>query len=292
MATSVETVIGTIPARSQRRSGRGFAQNKAGIFSAVVLAGLMILAVVGPFFMPYDPLVMDPTNSFAPPSAAHPFGTDEFGRDIMSRIIYGARISVGTAFLVVTIASLLGIPIGLIAGYFGGTIDAVLMRLIDAILAFPAILLAMTFIAVLGQGITNGVIAVTIVSIPAFARLIRVGTMQQKALEYVEAARCIGCTHARIMQRSILPNTLPAILPQIAINAGLAVLLEASLSFLGLGVKPPTPSWGQMLNAGRIYLYSSPWYGIFPGIFLSVLILSLNILADSLQRVLSRGRIP
>jgi ABC-type dipeptide/oligopeptide/nickel transport system permease subunit len=210
---------------------------------------------------------------------------------LLSRTIYGTRVSVGTALVVVIVASLIGAPLGLMAGYFGGAVDTVIMRLVDTILAFPAILLAMGLIAVLGAGATNGMIAVIIVSIPAFARLVRASTLQQKPLEYVEASRVIGASDARIMLRTLMPNCLAPLLVQVAINATWAVLLEAALSFLGLGVRPPTPSWGQMLNVSRNYLYNAPWYGLFPGVFLTVLVLSLNAFSDWLQKLLSRGRI-
>ena len=266
-------------------------ENWLGLISAIILSTLVLIAAAAPALSPYDPFVMTPKQAFEAPSGSHPFGTDEFGRDILSLVILGTRISVGTAVVVVIVASFLGVPLGLVAGYFGGKVDSIIMRVIDTILAFPAILLAMGLIAVMGQSATNGMIAVIIVSIPAFARLIRASTLQQKELEYVEAARVMGSRDLRIMLRTILPNCLPPLLVQIAINATWAVLLEAGLSFLGLGVKPPMPSWGQMLNISRNYLYRAPWYGLFPGVFLTVLVLSLNILADTLQRILSRGRI-
>jgi peptide/nickel transport system permease protein len=259
--------------------------------AGVTLLILVILAIAAPIVARYDPLVMSLGDTFQAPSAAHPFGTDEFGRDLLSRVVYGARVSVGTAAMVVVIASALGIPLGLLAGYFGGVADAVIMRMIDTLLAFPAIVLAMGLIAVLGTGATNGMIAVIIVSIPSFARLVRASTLQQKAQEYVMAARSIGASDARIIFRAILPNCLPPVLTQVAISASTAVLLEAGLSFLGLGVTPPTPSWGQMLNTARTFLYRSAWYGLFPGIFLTVLVLSLNILSDALQKRMSGGRI-
>jgi ABC-type dipeptide/oligopeptide/nickel transport system permease subunit len=263
----------------------------AAILAGLVLGVLAVIALLAPLVAPADPLVMTPHRAFEAPSAAYPFGTDEFGRDILSRVIFGTRISVGTAVIVVVMASSIGIPLGLAAGYFGGIVDSLIMRLIDTILAFPAILLAMGLIAVLGQSELNGMIAVIIVSIPTFARLVRANTLQQKGLEYVIAARAMGASDFRIIMRTLLPNCLPPLLPQIAINASFAVLLEASLSFLGLGPKPPTPSWGQMLNSGRIYLYRAPWYGFFPGVFLTSLVLALNILADALQRYLSHGKI-
>ncbi len=262
-----------------------------GIAAGATLLILVILALAAPVIARYDPLAMSLGDTFQAPSAAHLFGTDEFGRDLLSRVLFGARVSVGTAAIVVVIASALGIPLGLLAGYFGGVADAVIMRMIDTLLAFPAIVLAMSLIAVLGTGATNGMIAVIIVSIPSFARLVRASTLQQQAQEYVMAARSIGASDARIIFRAILPNCLPPVLTQVAISASTAVLLEAGLSFLGLGVTPPTPSWGQMLNTARNFLYRSAWYGLFPGIFLTILVLSLNIMSDSLQRRMSRGKI-
>lgn len=259
--------------------------------AGIALTFMVFLAVAAPLAATHDPLAMAPARAFQGPSRDFLMGSDEFGRDLFSRIVYGTRISLGTAAVVVVMASLIGIPLGLLAGYFGGVVDALIMRLVDAILAFPAILLAMGLIAVLGQGWANSMIAVIIVSIPAFARLVRATTLQQHNLEYVLAARAMGATDLRIMLRTILPNCIPSLLPQIAINASFAVLLEASLSFLGLGPKPPTPSWGQMLNGARLYLYRAPWYGLFPGVFLTLLVLSLNILADGAQRFLSRGKI-
>jgi peptide/nickel transport system permease protein len=258
---------------------------------AGILAVLVFVSLAPGLVAPYDPLEMTLTQAFKPPSRAHLFGTDEFGRDLFSRIVYGTRVSVGIAAMVVMLASLIGVPLGLLAGYFGGVTDSLIMRLVDVILAFPAILLALSLITILGQGAMNGMIAVVVVSIPAFARLVRAGTLQQQAQEYVLAARAIGAGDSRIMLRTILPNCLSAVLVQAAIAAGVAVLLEAALSFLGLGVVPPAPSLGQMLNTGRLYMYRAPWYGIFPGIALTALVLSLNLLADTAQKLTSHGKI-
>jgi peptide/nickel transport system permease protein len=274
-----------------RRRWRSFRKNWLSLTALGILLALIFVALTAPLIAPYDPLAMTPANAFQAPSIAHPFGTDEFGRDILSRVIHATRVSVGTAAAVVLVAGAVGIPLGLVAGYFGGLVDVVIMRVIDTILAFPAILLAMGLIAVLGQGVVNSAIAVIIVSIPTFARLIRATILQQKALEYVDAARVVGASDLRIMTRTLLPNALPPALVQIAINATWAVQIEAGLSFLGLGVKPPDPSWGQMLNVSRDYLYRAPWYGLFPGVGLLLLVLSLNVLADALQRALARGRL-
>jgi len=262
-----------------------------GALAAGVLAALVVAAIAAPRIAPYDPLVMAPTHAFAPPSTAHLFGTDEFGRDLLSRVIFGTRVSVGSAAIVVGSAGIIGVPLGLVAGYYEGPMDAAIMRVIDAVLAFPAMLLAMGLIAILGLGSRNAVIAVIVVSVPAFARLTRASTLQQKALAYVEAARALGASDLRVMGRTILPNCLPPLLVQVAVNATWAVLLEASLSFLGLGAVPPTPSWGTMLSTSRDYLYRAPWYGLFPGVCLSILVLALNTLADTLQRVTSGGQV-
>jgi len=250
------------------------------------LGALALLAVAAPLLTRYDPLAMAPTRALEAPSGTHWFGTDQFGRDLLSRVVYGARVSVGSAAIVVLVAGVAGVSLGLTAGYYGGLVDACVMRLVDTIMAFPALLLAMGLIAILGQSATNAIIAVIIVSIPAFARLVRATTLQQKELDYVEASRSIGATDVRVM-RAIFPNCLPPLLVQIAINASWAVLTEAALSFLGLGTRPPTPSWGQMLSDSRNYLYRAPWYGVFPGAFLTMLVLSLNTFADTLQHSLS-----
>lgn len=266
-------------------------RNGFGTLAVMVLIGLILIAVIGPFIVPYNPVAQTPDATFQPPSATHFFGTDELGRDTFSRVLVGTRVSVGTAAAVVILAGVIGLSLGLLAGQNGGLVDSVIMRVLDTILAFPAILLAMGLIAVLGQSVVNSTIAVIVVSIPAFTRLVRAVVLQQREMEYVEAARMVGASDWWIMTRTILPNALPPLFVQMAINATWAVQLEAGLSFLGLGVKPPNPSWGQMLNASRDYLYRAPWYGVFPGIFLLLLVLSLNVLADSLQRYFAHGRI-
>lgn len=259
---------------------------------ALALAFLVAVGVVASFPGPFgiaSPLKTSPRAAFKPPSAAHWFGTDDLGRDLFARTVYGARVSLGTAIAVVALAAVVGVPIGLLAGYREGVLDALLMRLIDVLLAFPAILLAMGLIAVIGQGWVNGAIAVTIVSVPAFARLTRASTLTQKQQEYVMAARTIGASSSRIMVRTILPNCLGPLLVQAAFVATWAILLEAALSFLGLGVKPPTPSWGQMLSDGKTNLYRAWWYGFFPGLLLTLVVLALNSLGGLAERVVRHG---
>jgi ABC-type dipeptide/oligopeptide/nickel transport system permease subunit len=236
-----------------------------------------------------DPLLTTPRDAFLPPSSTYLFGTDDLGRDLFSRTIYGARVSLGTAIVVVILAAGIGIPLGLIAGYREGIVDTLVMRGVDVVLAFPAILLAMGLIAVIGAGWFNGALAVTIVSIPAFARLTRASVLQEKQKEYVMAARTVGATTPRILFNTILPNCLGPILVQAAFVATWAILLEAALSFLGLGVSPPIPSWGQMLSAGKTNLYRAWWYGFFPGLALTLVVLSLNTIGETTQRIISRG---
>ncbi len=263
--------------------------NWPAVVSILFLLAVAVIAAFPELFRMPDPLVTTPRDAFQGPSSQHIFGTDDLGRDLFSRTMYGARVSLGTAIVVVLAAACIGVPIGLIAGYREGLVDSIVMRVVDVVLAFPAILLAMGLIAVIGTGLLNGALAVTIVSIPAFARLTRASVLQEKTREYVMAAQTIGAATPRLLVRTILPNCLGPLLVQAAFVATWAILLEASLSFLGLGVAPPTPSWGQMLSAGKTYLYRAWWYGFFPGLALTLVVLSLNTLGETTQRVVSRG---
>jgi peptide/nickel transport system permease protein len=257
----------------------------------VVLVVLVGLAVAAPVVVAHDPLSQDRQSRFLPPSLRHPFGTDEFGRDLWSRTAYGARVSLFIGGAVVLLAGSVGVPLGLVGGYAGGWTDAVVMRVLDSLLAVPAILLAMGIIAVLGPGALNAVLAVAVVSIPAFARIARASTLALKEREFVLAARAMGGGPGYLVFRTILPNALSPLLVQATVAAAYAILLEAALSFLGLSTRPPEPSWGSMLNTGRSFLYQAPWYGLFPGLVLTATVLSLNGLADGLQRALAgKGR--
>lgn len=269
--------------------GRLVVRNWTASLSLLFLGVIAVVAVVPSLFDVPNPLATSPESAFVAPSLHHLFGTDELGRDLFGRVIYGARVSLGTAMAVVVCSMAIGIPMGLLAGYAEGVIDTLMMRLVDVVLAFPAILLAMGLIAVLGQGMLNGAIAVAVVAIPGFARLTRASVLAQKEREYVLAARAMGAGHRRIMFRTVLPNCLGPLIVQAAFVATWAILLEASLSFLGLGVKPPTPSWGQMLSAGKDYLYQAPWYGLYPGLALTLTVLSLNALGDTAQQIIDRG---
>ena len=272
---------------------REFVRNRRGGVTVATVLVLVLIGVAAPVLAPYGPLDMHIGDRFAPPSAQYWLGTDEFGRDIFSRLIYGARVSLLAGLVAVVAATIVGVPLGLLAGYYGGPLDALIMRIIDFMLAVPGIILAMVIVAVLGPNAVNAMIAVAIIGIPVKARLLRASTLAEKSRDYVEAARCLGATDARVMFRTILPNTLTPIVVQIALSASGAVLLESSLSFLGLGTQPPAPSWGTLLNTGRAYMFNSPWYGFFPGLLITVLVLSLNNIADMVRDLLdpaSRGR--
>lgn len=274
---------------ARRRWLRSARRNWPATAAMLFLVGFGLVALLAsPLGVP-DPLAAEPSDAFKGPSRQYLFGTDDLGRDLFGRTVYGARVSLGTALAVVVCAAAIGIPLGLVAGYREGMVDALTGRLIDLVLAFPAILLAMGLIAVLGQGWLNGAVAVTIVSIPAFARLTRASVLAEKGKEYVIAARTIGASQGRIMVRAILPNCLGPLIVQAVFVATSAILLEAALSFLGLGVKPPTPSWGQMLSAGKTYLYRAWWYGFFPGLALSLVVLALNTLGETAQRLVAGG---
>jgi peptide/nickel transport system permease protein len=264
---------------------RQLVRNPAGAAGLAIVASLVLIAVAAPLVAPYDPLEQGATE-LAAPSRAHPFGTDDLGRDLLSRVIYGARISLLVGVVAVAIGSVVGVISGLAAGYVGGWLDAVIMRLWDVLLAFPAILIGIAIAAMLGPGVTNAAIALAVVSIPQFSRITRASVLAEKQREYVQAARAIGVRSAAIAWRHILPNTVSPLLVQLSLAMGYAVLLEAGLSFLGLGAQPPEPSWGGMLNASRTYLRDAPHYAIFPGLALSLLLLGLTFLSDALRDAL------
>jgi peptide/nickel transport system permease protein len=282
--------------QKQRPSGlrRFFQQPKAAV-GVIVMALFILVAYLGPLIAPYDPVELHLNAQLAPPSATYLLGTDELGRDILSRIIHGTRISLEAGLLAVLVAAAIGVLSGLAAGYLGGWPDAVIMRIWDTLLAFPAIFLAIGIVTVVGPGYMNAVLAVAIINIPIFARLVRATTLSVKAKDFVEAAYAIGATRSHIMFRTILPNCVAPVVVQMAIAAPAAILVEASLSYLGLGSQPPVPSWGNMLTAAQSYLYRSPTYGLWPGLVLTLVVVGMNYFADGLQDVIdphrTRGRI-
>jgi peptide/nickel transport system permease protein len=260
----------------------GYTGARIGLVFLFIVAGTAILAP----FVGFDALTQNVSNLLQPPSRLHWFGTDELGRDILARTVHGARTSLFAAVGAVIIASTVGVPIGLIAGFFAGWRDAVLMRIIDVMLALPTILLAMALIAVLGRSQITALIAVGVVGIPSFARITRAQVLSLKNREYVTAVESMGGSSMYSMFRTVLPNSWSPILVQVVILASLAILLEAALAFLGLGVPPPTPSWGEMLRTGKSYLRDAPYYAVLPGIILTGTILSLDTLGRTLARVL------
>lgn len=253
------------------------------------LTALTVVAFFAPAFAPYDPLEQDLTAILQGPSSSHLFGTDELGRDLLSRVIFGSRVSLATAAIVVVVAGTIGTLAGLVAGYVDRVAGAVIMRFMDFLLAVPGILLAITVVAVLGAGFGPATIAVTVVSIPAFARLARAGVLATKEEEFVLSTRTAGASHLYLMFRTILPNTLSPVIVQASVAGATAILLEAALSFLGLGTQPPDASWGTLLSTGKSYLRQSAWYSVLPGLVLTSTVLAIDTLGRALQRTWGAG---
>lgn len=268
-----------------RKILRRLARDWAAVAGATVLILLTAATLLALWILPYD-YVQSVGFPFEPPSRAFWLGTDEIGRDIFTRIIYGARVSLAVGFVSTTIAVLGGIPLGLVSGYYGGRVDTVLMRLMDTMFAFPAIILALAIIAVLGPSLFNAMIAIGVMQIPLFARLVRAETLSLKTQDFVHAAIAAGARRGRILARHILPNSLAALTVQFTLTFASAVLVEAALSFLGLGVAPPQPSWGAMLDTGRKLVSISPLYSVAAGAAIFVTVLGLNLIGDALRDVL------
>jgi len=255
--------------------------------AAALVLLLFLIAAVAPLISPHDPLAISPDDSYLRPlSPGHPLGTDDLGRDLMSRILWGARASLPVAFVAVAVGLVAGGIIGLISGYAGGLSDLLLMRFVDALLAFPGLILAIAIVAALGPGLRNAMIAIGIVAIPVYARLIRAVVLQLKQLEFVTATRSLGATPLRLIVGHVIPNLLNPVIVQVSLSAGFAILAEATLSFLGLGAQLPTPDWGQMINSGAGFLNNDPWLAIIPGAAISVTVFSFNWLGDALRDAL------
>ena len=253
---------------------------------AVVVVAVVLMAIFAPLLAPYDPLKQDLVGQLAGPSAAHLLGTDNVGRDVLARVIWGTRISLIAGLVSVAIGVVAGCLLGLVAGYQGGKLDELVMRLMDAVLSFPALVLALALGAVLGAGLGGVLIALGVVYTPAFARLMRGQVLTIRTREYVQAARLLGARDSWILLRHVLPNAATPIVVQASLSVGFAILAEASLSFLGLGVQPPQPSWGSMINAGRGYLQQAPWIVFGPGAALFVTVLGLNFVGDAVRDAL------
>ena len=265
--------------------------SKAASASALVVAVIGVLALFAPVLAPYGPLEQDLANNYAGPSLAHPFGTDDLGRDIWSRILFGARISLGIAFASVGFALLVGTLVGLFSAYYGGFVDASLMRLMDVLLAFPGILLGIAVVVVLGNGVENTVIAVAVMSTPTFARLVRGSALSILERDHVAASRALGASAVRVIFGQVLPNALSPLVVASTLQLGTAILIASGLSFLGLGVQPPHPEWGAMLSKGRELVRATPVAAFAPGFFITVLVLSFSLLGDGLRDALDPKRL-
>ena len=261
-------------------------QNKLAAFSALVILLIIIMAIFAPVFAPYDPAAQSLKERLAAPSAAHWLGTDKVGRDIFSRVIYGARISLVIGLVPTLISMVIGTVLGLFAGYYGGKVDFVIMRFADIMLAFPSLLLAMVVMYTLGGGIINIFIALSLVNWASTARVVRAQTLSLKEAEYVEAARSIGVRKMTIIFRHILPNCLPSLIVLFTLNIPAAILSESSLSFLGVGAQPPSASWGLAVTEGKKYLFSEPWIPLAPSVAIMILVMAFNFLGDGLRDVL------
>jgi peptide/nickel transport system permease protein len=269
-----------------RRALRRLFKRKGAVAGLIVIATFIALALLAPFVAPYDPLATGWSLVRKAPTAQHWFGTDDLGRDVLARVIYGARASLLAGAISVTIALSIGVPLGLLSGYRGGFIDALISRITDAMLACPFLILAIALAAFLGPSLSNAMIAIGISATPVFIRLTRGQVMSVKVEDYIEAARAMGNPRWRIALVHILPNIMPALLVQATLSIAAAIIAEAALSFLGLGQQPPAPSWGSMLNAAQRFLTNAPWMAIWPGLAIFVVVLSLNLVGDGLRDAL------
>lgn len=266
---------------------RRLSRSKTAIIGLFIVGLYVLTAIFGPYLAPHDPIAQDLSKTFSAPSAQHLMGCDEFGRDIFSRIIHGARVSLIIQFNSVVIALVVGIALGAMGGYFGGLIDEVIMRFMDVMLAFPGMLLALAIVAMLGPNLTNLIVAIGIYSVPQFARVTRGAVISVKKNEYVTAAKAIGESDLSIVVRYVLPNALSPIIVQTTLRMATVLLTAAGLGFLGLGVQPPTPEWGTMLSGARMYLRTAPFVAFFPGLAIMLVVLGFNFFGDGLQDALN-----
>lgn len=265
---------------------RRLKRSKLAMVGLFILSVLFITAIFADFIAPYHYATQNLRETFQYPSLKHPFGTDDFGRDIFSRIIYGARISLEVGFLAVGIAIVVGGLLGAVAGFYGGKLEQLIMRTTDVLLSIPSILLAISIVAALGPGLVNLMIAVGISSIPAYARIVQASVMSIRELEFVEAARAVGSSDVRIIFKHILPNCLAPIIVQATVGVATAIIVAAALSFIGLGIQPPVPEWGAMLSGGRSFIRNYWFMTVFPGLAIMVAVFALNLLGDGLRDAL------
>ena len=253
------------------------------VTGAIIVGATAVAAIIGPWLTPFDPASQELPLRLAGPTASHPFGLDELGRDILARVLAGARISFAVGLAVVSVSASVGTVLGATAGYFGGMTDDLISRVIDILLAFPGLLLAIALVAVLGPSLANVLLALTVIGWVGYARLVRGQVLRAREFEYVQAARALGASTPRILWRHVIPSAIPAVVVQATLGMAGAIIGEAALSFLGLGVQPPTPSWGTMLNGGRAHLLDAPHLTIFPGVAIALLVLGFNFVGDGLR---------
>jgi ABC-type dipeptide/oligopeptide/nickel transport system permease subunit len=266
--------------------GRRLVRHRVAMIGLTLVAVHVAMAIFAPLIAPYEPSAIDYRAMLQGPTFAHPLGTDDLGRDLLSRLIYGSRVSMSVGIAAVFMAVVLGVPLGLITGYLGGVVDEMLMRVLDSIMALPALVLALTIAAVLGQGLINGMIAIAIVLVPVFARLVRGQTLSVMHNDYVQAAHAVGVPTVVILTRHILLNVLNPVIVQASLSVGFAIILESSLSFIGLGAQPPTPTWGTMVQIGFQYLELQPGFVLAPATVIFLVVLGFNMLGDGLRDLL------
>ncbi|MGD8464156.1 MAG: ABC transporter permease [Anaerolineae bacterium] len=287
MSTSDSATVKLPPAQSRTREVlRLLRGNRLAVAGVLIIATLIFLTIFGPSLSRYDPIALDMSARLQPPSLEHLFGTDDFGRDVLSRVLSGAAVSLQVGLIAVGISLTIGTLLGAISGYYGGLLDEGIMRFMDILFAFPAILLAIAILAALGPGVSNAMIAIGIVYIPIFARITRGSVLTVREQVFVESARSIGCRDYRILGRHILPNVMAPIIVETTLSLAFAILAEAALSYLGLGTQPPDPSWGRMLSESRAYILDAPWLGIFPGLAIMFTVMGFNFLGDGLRDAL------
>ncbi len=266
-----------------REALRLVVRHRMAMIGLTIVVIALLMATLAPFIAPYQPSQMDYRALLQGPTLSHPLGTDDLGRDLLTRLIYGSRVSLGVGVSSVLIAVAFGVPLGLITGYLRGAVDEVLMRILDSVMALPALVLALTIAAVLGQGLINGMIAIAIVLVPVFTRLVRGQVLSVMHNDYVQAAHAVGVPTALILVRHILPNVMNPVIVQASLSIGFAIILESSLSFIGLGAQPPTPTWGTMVQVGFQYLELMPVFVLAPATMIFLVVLGFNMLADGLR---------
>ncbi|MCA9834106.1 MAG: ABC transporter permease [Thermomicrobiales bacterium] len=284
------TTTGLATAQQKERKQRTWFQvllkQKLALIGLIIIVFFLLMALFGPMLAQYTPTEMDPMNSRQAPSSAHWFGTDEFGRDIFTRLLYGARISFQVGVISVSIAAAIGVVLGMIAGYFGGWLDSIISLFMDVLFAFPTILLAIALMTAMGDGIVNVMIAIGLVNAPAFMRVVRGSVLSVRNQTYVESAVSVGASSSTILRRHVFPNVTAPLIVHSSLNFATAVLAEASLAYLSLGNKPPSPSWGSMVSTGYTILQIAPWAALFPGVAIGLTVLGFNLLGDGLRDAL------